>query len=59
MLPDAYQSSVTAGQLPRKLQRTVLTKPSEGVSNGGKDNENADLIIYVNDVLQSQHSPRR
>ncbi|BFZ53908.1 dual specificity protein kinase yak1 [Savitreella phatthalungensis] len=31
--------------------RRVLTKPSEGVNNGGFDNEDSDYILYVNDVL--------
>ncbi|CDK25453.1 unnamed protein product [Kuraishia capsulata CBS 1993] len=37
-----------------KNPRRVLTKPSEGKSNNGHDNEESDYILYVNDVLGSQ-----
>lgn len=33
--------------------RRVLTKPSDGISNDGVDNSNADYILYVNDILGS------
>lgn len=36
--------------------KRVLTKPSVGVKNDGYDNENSDLILYVNDVLIN-HQP--
>lgn len=31
--------------------RRALTQPSVGVKNDGLDNENTDLIMYVNDAL--------
>lgn len=33
------------------LARQVLTRPSAPVGNGGCDNESADLILFVDDVL--------
>lgn len=33
-----------------------LTKPTNGTKNDGHDNENSDLILYVNDVLIN-HQP--
>jgi dual specificity protein kinase YAK1 len=38
--------------------RRPITKPSEGVVNDGWDNENADLIMHVDDVLVSSHGNR-
>jgi dual specificity protein kinase YAK1 len=38
--------------------RRVLTKPSQGVANYNYDNINADLILYVNDVLGLQQKPK-
>ncbi|KAI8821681.1 kinase-like domain-containing protein [Fimicolochytrium jonesii] len=34
--------------------RRVLTKPSKPVHNGGKDNEDWDYLLYVNDILGDQ-----
>ena len=31
-----------------------LTKPSEGISNNGKDNENKDLIVFKEDEIKNQ-----
>jgi len=39
---------------PTSNPRRVLTKPEEGVHNSGYDNTNFDLILYVNDVLESE-----
>ncbi|CDR38934.1 CYFA0S02e08944g1_1 [Cyberlindnera fabianii] len=39
-----------------KNPKRVLTKPSEGKSNDGLDNENDDYILYVNDVLGVQEN---
>lgn len=36
---------------PTTNPRRVLTKPSKPALNDGHDNENSDLILYVNDVL--------
>ncbi len=36
--------------------KRALTKPSNGVRNDGHDNENHDLILYVNDALINQNS---
>lgn len=38
--------------------RRPLSKPAEPVSNDGWDNENADLILYVNDSLLSSNGNR-
>eukprot|EP00854_Cymbomonas_tetramitiformis_P021741 gene21741-26150_t len=38
--------------------RRPLSKPAEPVSNDGWDNENADLILYVNDALVSSNGNR-
>lgn len=38
--------------------KRVLTKPSEGKSNNGFDNEEGNLIVYVNDVLGQQDSKK-
>ncbi|KAL6053128.1 dual specificity protein kinase yak1 [Balamuthia mandrillaris] len=37
--------------MPSSNPRRVLTKPSQGVDNYNYDNVNADLILYVGDVL--------
>lgn len=34
--------------------RRILTNPAAGVGNGGMDNQNADLIIAVNDIIVNQ-----
>ncbi|KAJ3207355.1 dual specificity protein kinase yak1 [Entophlyctis luteolus] len=34
--------------------KRVLTKPAKPVSNDGADNQDADFILYVNDILGSQ-----
>lgn len=39
--------------------KRVLTRPSEGVLNGGADNSNSDLILYVNDILQNHSTGHR
>lgn len=39
-----------------KNPKRVLTKPSEGKSNNGCDNEDNDYILYVNDVLGVQEN---
>lgn len=39
-----------------KNPKRVLTKPSEGKSNNGCDNEDNDYILYVNDVLGGQEN---
>lgn len=39
-----------------KNPKRVLTKPSMGTKNEGYDNENSDLILYVNDALIN-HQP--
>lgn len=39
--------------------RRCLTKPSDPVDAGGADNSEADLIVYVNDVLISTCTGRR
>lgn len=36
---------------PRAAPRRVLTKPSAGAHNGGRDNARGDLILAVGDVL--------
>jgi hypothetical protein len=36
---------------PMKDHKSLLTKPSEGVQNSGKDNSNGDFIFRVGDVL--------
>jgi len=38
----------------QEVERRILTEPSEGVLNGGADNEEANLICRVHDTL---HSP--
>ena len=38
--------------------RRTLTMPCEGTANDGHDNDNADLILHVHDVLVSQHGNR-
>lgn len=41
-----------------KNPKRVLTKPSEGKTNNGCDNEDNDYILYVNDVLGGQENRR-
>jgi dual specificity protein kinase YAK1 len=41
-----------------KNPKRVLTKPSEGKSNDGFDNEEGDYILYVNDVLGVQENKK-
>ena len=41
---------------PGSHPKRSLTKPSEGTKNDGHDNENSDLILYVNDALIN-HQP--
>ncbi|KAJ1914193.1 dual specificity protein kinase yak1 [Mycoemilia scoparia] len=36
---------------PAKRPRRALTKPSEGVLNGGYDNVNSDYILFVGDTI--------
>ena len=51
-LVQTYQNSNKEFQYASSLNpRRVITKPSQGVSNNKNDNVNADLIIYVNDIL--------
>ena len=38
--------------------RRPITKPSLGVANDGWDNENADLVMHINDVLVSNKGNR-
>lgn len=40
---------------PKFNPRRILTKPSEGISNDGYDNAQADFILYVNDSIGSIH----
>ncbi|KAG6551595.1 hypothetical protein Mapa_006672 [Marchantia paleacea] len=39
--------------------KRYLTNPSTGVSNGGLDNVNSDLILYVNGILHNADYNRR
>ncbi len=39
---------------PDDSERRLLTQPSEGLSNGGQDNEDANLICRVHDELRSE-----
>lgn len=38
--------------------RRTLTMPCDGTANDGWDNDNADLILRVHDVLVAQHGNR-
>ena len=38
---------------PQEQKSLVITVPSLGITNGGLDNENCDLIIHVDDVFKS------
>jgi dual specificity protein kinase YAK1 len=51
-LCDAYQRCNPGfGYTPTLNPRRQLTKPAVPTGNDGRDNENSDLIISVNDVL--------
>ncbi|KAI8996029.1 kinase-like domain-containing protein, partial [Gaertneriomyces semiglobifer] len=39
---------------PTHNPRRVLTKPSKAVHNNGRDNEDWDYLLYVNDIVGSQ-----
>lgn len=41
-----------------KNPKRVLTKPSEGKTNDGYDNDDGDYILYVNDVLGVQENKK-
>ncbi|KAL6755195.1 kinase-like domain-containing protein, partial [Haematococcus lacustris] len=57
---SAISSSSQEGGAPLPVlacaPRRVLTKPAEGVRNGGYDNENSDLLLAVGDCLLN-HNP--
>ncbi|KAK9812204.1 hypothetical protein WJX73_003998 [Symbiochloris irregularis] len=40
-------------------QKVPLTHPCQGVSNKGLDNDNADLILHISDILRADNSRRR
>ena len=48
-----------SGSAQAALHKAPLTHPAIGVSNTGLDNENADLILYTNDVLTGENGRRR
>lgn len=39
--------------------KRILTKPKEGVRNGGHDNENGDFILYVDGLIGPNEDPQR
>ncbi len=45
------QGSGTSRGMDRGMDRTCLTIPGVGKGNDGFDNDNNDLILYVDDVL--------
>lgn len=56
-LVATYQASNRHFQYSHQANpKRALTKPSQGVKNDGYDNENSDLILYVNDALINQSS---
>jgi hypothetical protein len=38
---------------PKRDVGKVLTEPSDGVSNNGRDNSNHDYIFHVGDIITS------
>ena len=62
-LASAARNAVRAGssgRVPRGEQHgEALTNPAVGVANGGLDNEAADLILRIGDVLENTELRRR
>lgn len=50
---------LSPGTIPHQVPRSTLTHPSTGVSNGGYDNENNDLILWTGFVLQPETAESR
>jgi dual specificity protein kinase YAK1 len=59
-LVDVYQKCKPDFAYHRATNpRRCLTKPAEPTESGGSDNADADLIVFVGDVLVSTSSGRR
>jgi hypothetical protein len=59
-LLEVYQQCKSDFRYTRSLNpRRCLTKPSEPQDPNGFDNNESDLIVYVNDVLMSTNSGRK
>ena len=57
---NAVRAGSSSGRVPRGEQHgEALTNPAVGVANGGLDNEAADLILRIGDVLENTELRRR
>ncbi|KAJ9068468.1 dual specificity protein kinase yak1 [Entomophthora muscae] len=56
---ETYKNSDSSFQYGKQLNpKRVLTKPSKPVYNDGHDNQDNDLILYVNSILGAKENQR-